>query len=77
MKFSDQIKSFTDKAKVGMEQAQQELIENAKQRLDDVLGDDAALIKSIKLDTDVGKFYDIEAPEAVLDKLRAAGLVRG
>ena len=76
MKFSDQINNFTDKAKVGMEQAQQEVIANAKQRLGDVLGDDASLIKSIKLDADVGKFYDIEAPEAVLDKLRAAGLVR-
>lgn len=76
MSFADQVKSFTDKAKEKMEEAQKQVIENAKLRLVEILGKDAQLITSIKLDTDVGKFYDIAAPSHVLEKLRASGLVR-
>jgi len=76
MNFADQVKNFTDKAKVELEKAQQPAIENAKLRLAEILGEDAQLITSIKLDADVGKFYDVAAPSHVQEKLRASGLVR-
>lgn len=74
--FGDQVKNFADKAKAQLDQAQQQMAENAKQRLVEILGDDAALISSIKLDADIGKFYEIEAPIEVITRLRAAGVVK-
>ena len=76
MSFADRVKGFTDKVKADIEHAQQRAIENGKLRLVEILGEDAQLITSLKLDTDVGKFYDITAPDHVVEKLRASGLVR-
>lgn len=76
MSFSDDIKKFTEKAKKGFEEAKEQLAINAKNRLQEVLGDEADKIKSIKLDADVGKFYDVDAPESVLKKLRNEGLLK-
>ena len=76
MAFGDQIKHFTEKAKQQMEAQKKQVEQNAKQRLVEILGDDVALIKSIALDTDVGKFYNIDAPQEVVDRLRSAGVVK-
>lgn len=76
MGFGDQVKSFADKAKAQLDQAQKQVAANAKQRLVEILGDDAALIGSIKLDVDIGKFYEIEAPTEVIARLRVAGVIK-
>lgn len=76
MAFGDQIKRFAENAKQQMEAQKKEVEQNAKQRLAEILGDDVALIKSITLDADVGKFYNIDAPQEVVDRLRSAGVVK-
>lgn len=76
MAFGDQIKRFAENAKQQMEAQKKQVEQNAKQRLAGILGDDVALIKSIALDADVGKFYNIDAPQEVLDRLRSAGVVK-
>lgn len=76
MGFSDQIKQFADDTKKKIEQAYKQVEENAHNRLREILGDDYSLIKSIRLDADVGKFYAVDAPEDVIEKIRAAGLLR-
>lgn len=76
MAFGDQIKRFTENAKQQLEDQKKQVEQNAKQRLIEILGDDIALIKSIAMDADVGKFYDIDAPQAIIDRLRSAGVVK-
>ncbi len=76
MKFEDQIKAFTDKTKETLENKKQEIEENAKKVLHDLLGNDISQIQSISLDTDVGKFHNVVAPESVLSKLRNANLLK-
>jgi hypothetical protein len=75
--FGDQVKSFADKAKAQLEQAQQQAEVNARQRLVEILGDDAKLIRNLKLDLELGKFYEIDAPPQIIERLRAAGVVKG
>jgi hypothetical protein len=73
-------KNYTEKTKKDLEDAQQQTIENTKSRLVNILGEAPGLITSIKLDTQIGKFFDIEVPSHALEKLRAfrscAGNVR-
>ncbi len=76
MGFGDQVKNFVDKTKAQLDEAQQQVAANAKQRLAEILDDEAVLITSIKLDADLGKFYDIEAPTEIIARLRAAGVVK-
>jgi hypothetical protein len=76
MAFGDQIKRFTENAKQQMDAQKKQVEQNAKRRLVEILGDDVALIKSIALDADVGKFYNIDAPQEVVDRLRSAGVVK-
>lgn len=76
MGFGDQIRRFTDDAKAKLD-AQVEVVRaSAEKRLHELLGDDVSLISSIRLDADVGKFYAVDAPQSVIDRLRAAGLMK-
>jgi len=76
MGFGDQIKQFADDSKKKMDQDHKQVEENAHKRLREILGDDYSLIKSIRLDADVGKFDAVDAPEEVVEKIRAAGLLK-
>ena len=76
MTMSKGINEFVERQKLQLEEQQRQLQETAKQRLFEVLGNDVGLVKGIALDADVGKFFDIDAPQEVVDRLRAAGLVR-
>ena len=75
MSFSDQIKRFADDTKAKLGDVVKQVEANAQKRLHEVLGDDVSLIKSIRLDADVGKFHAIDAPQSVIDRLRAADLL--
>jgi hypothetical protein len=75
MGFSDSVKDFAEKTTALLEEQKARLAENAKKVLAETLGDDVALVKSASLNADIGKFYDIEAPEHVIQKLRDANLV--
>ncbi len=76
MSFSDQIKRFADDTKAKLGDVVKQVEANAQKRLREVLGDDVSLIKSIRLDADVGKFHAIDAPQSVIDRLRAADLLK-
>lgn len=76
MSFSDQIKKFAEDSKAKMDDAVEQVRANAEGRLREILGDDVSLIKSIRLDADVGKFHAVDAPQSVIDQIRAAGLLR-
>lgn len=75
MSFSDSVKTFGEKATELLEDQKARVAENAKKVLAETLGDDVALVRSISLNADIGKFYDIDAPERVIQKLRDADLV--
>lgn len=77
MSFSDQIKKFSDNAKNEIEKKKKEVENNARNRLQELLlAEEMREIKSIKLDADIGKFYDVDAPASVLEKLRKADLLK-
>ena len=76
MSFSDQIKKFSDNAKNEIEKKKKEVENNARNRLQELLLEDVREIKSIKFDSDIGKFYDVDAPASVLEKLRKADLLK-
>lgn len=76
MKFNDQVKAFTEKAKSQMDEKLKETEENAKNVLQEVLGSDITQIKSIRLDADIGKFYSVDAPDFVIENLRQANLLK-
>ena len=73
MGFGDQINQFAYDSKKKMDQVQKV---NAHKGLREILGNDYPLLKSIRLDADVGKFYAVDAPEEVIEKIRAAGLLK-
>lgn len=76
MSFSDQIKKFSDNAKNEIEKKKKEAENNARNRLQELLLEEVREIKSITLDADIGKFYDVDAPASVLEKLRKADLLK-
>jgi len=76
MSFSDQISKFSDNAKNEIEKKRKEVEINARNRLQELLLDEVREIKSITLDADIGKFYDVDAPASILEKLRKADLLR-
>lgn len=76
MSFSDQIKKFSDNAKNEIEKKKKEAETNARNRLQELLLEEVREIKSITLDADIGKFYDVDAPASVLEKLRKADLLK-
>jgi hypothetical protein len=76
MGFSDSIKAFIEnEAKPAMDRQVERVKENAREVLAETLGEDFALVRKIYINADIGKFYDIEAPEHVIQKLRDANLV--
>jgi hypothetical protein len=77
MGFADSVKKFAEETKSKLQAAQEEAGEKALAALKETLGDDINLIThSPSFDIEAGKFYDVHAPKAVLEKLRAAGLLR-
>lgn len=77
MGFADSIKKFVDETKVKLQTKQEEAAANALVALKVTLGDEINLItQSPSFDLETGKFYNVHAPDAVLEKLRAAGLLR-
>lgn len=77
MSFSDQINKFSDNAKNEIEKKKKEVENNARNRLQELLlAEEMREIKSITLDTDIGKFYDVDAPASVLEILRNADLLK-
>lgn len=76
MSFSDQIQKFSDNAINEIEKKRRVVEINARNRLQELLLDEVREIKSIALDADIGKFYDVDAPASVLEKLRKADLLR-
>lgn len=69
------INEFVARERGKLEDQKRQLEERAKQRLVEVLGGDIRLVKAIALDADVGKFFDIDAPPEIIDRLRSAGLI--
>jgi hypothetical protein len=76
MKFSDQVREFTDKAKCQLDEKLKEVEINAEKVLKELLGDDISQIKSIRLDADIGKFYSVDASAVVIEKLRSANFLK-
>lgn len=76
MSFADDIKKFTSATLTKIEKIDEAQKEKIAAFLKEKLGDDAKLITSIKFDNDKLKFYDVEAPESVIAKLREAGYLR-
>lgn len=77
MSFADQIKKFSDNAKNEIEKKKKEVENNARNRLQELLlAEEMREIKSITLDADIGKFFDVDAPATVLKKLRKADLLK-
>ncbi|MHB8093173.1 MAG: hypothetical protein ACYDH8_16480 [Syntrophales bacterium] len=74
MGFADQIKQFVSNTKTNLNQLQKGM--PLDEFLAEHLGVDAKLITSIKFDPEKQKFYDVEAPESVIAKLREAGYLR-
>jgi hypothetical protein len=68
--------SFLTTQKKKIDQTLKVVAENAHKRLREILGSDYALIKNLRLDADVGKFYAVDVPEEVIEKIRAAGLLK-
>lgn len=76
MDFGNQIKTFTDAAKEAINPQVKIVEANARAKLGELLGDDISLIKSIRLDADVGKFHAVDAPASIVDRIHAAGLLK-
>lgn len=77
MGFSKSVKQFADRAKAKMHEAQAEGEARALEALKSTLGEDVNLLTAApKYDLTRGKFYDVQAPDSVLAKLRAAGLLQ-
>jgi len=77
MGFGNSVKQFADKAKAQMREAQAQDEARALAALKSTLGEDINLITEVpKYDLERGKFYDVQAPDSVLAKLRVAGLLR-
>ena len=49
---------------------------NAKRGLEDSFGIDLAQVMSYELDTEAGKFFNVDAPPEVIEILRKAGLLK-
>ena len=66
---------FGNEKKEKFDRMVKEKKEEAEKRLHELLGDDVSQIEAITLDTDIGKFKNVKAPEEILAKLRAANLL--
>ena len=73
MSFAGDIGKFASKVTSQIEVAQVEQKERITQFLQELLGDESSTITRIKFDNETLKFYDIEAPESVVRKIREAG----
>lgn len=76
MSFGNQLKKFAEMTTEQMRAASAEDEARAKQTLRDILGEDVLLIKDVTYDQSLGKFYAIDAPQSVIDRLRDAGVLK-
>jgi hypothetical protein len=76
MSFSNDIKKFAINARDKIKEMEDEQKRKIAAFLKDKLGEEAKLVASIKFDNEKLKFYDVEAPESVIAKLRKAGYLR-
>jgi hypothetical protein len=76
MSFSDDINKFVLKATSKIEEMQKEQKENIALFLQEKLGEEFNDLKSYKFDNEKHKFYDVDASESVITKLREAGYLR-
>lgn len=76
MGFADDVKKWTDARKAEMDDAISQVKANAERRLQEVLGEDVTKITGGVFDAATGKFYDMQAPVDVLEKMRQANLLR-
>lgn len=67
---------FLSKEKSRISDAQESHENKINDLLKKVVGEDYKLIKSIAFDDKLQKFYDIKAPDYVIEKLRKAGLAK-
>lgn len=76
MSFGGDIKKFTGKARTQIHEAEEQAKQNLSRRLEEVLGEDVHLIKGGKFDLETGMFTEVGAPADIIDRLRAAGLMK-
>lgn len=76
MSFSGQVDKFAKRAKERIQEMSAADSACAEQMLHKILGQDALQIKSISYDQCTGKLHSIDAPHSIVDRLRAAALLR-
>lgn len=76
MSFSSDIKKFSTKVSFMVDVVEKEQQSKITSFLKDFLGDEYSSIKSISFDNDLLKFYDVIAPETVIEKLKKANYLR-
>lgn len=76
MGFSEQVKKFADKAKQELSLAQDQATKNMENKLAEVLGEDVGKITGGSFDVGTGKLSGVQAPPDVIERLRAADLLR-
>ena len=76
MGFADDVKKWTDSTKEKMNEAANQVQKNAEVRLNELPGEDIKKITGGVFDVATGKFYDMQAPADVLEKMRQANLLR-
>lgn len=76
MSFSSDIKKFSTKVSSMVDVVEKEQQSKITSFLKDFLGDEYSSIKSISFDNDLLKFYDVIAPETVIEKLKKANYLR-
>lgn len=76
MGFGSDIKKFTDKARSQIREAEEQAKQNLLRRLEEVLGPDAQLIRGLQFDVSTGKITEVGAAPEIIDRLRAAGLMK-
>jgi hypothetical protein len=70
MSFSKDIGNFASKALSTIEAAQKEQQVKVNQFLTDLLGEDVSKIEHIEFDNDTGKFFNLKAPNHIIEKFR-------
>lgn len=76
MSFGKDIGKFAENQKARLAEAQKQAEQRFSERLEEVLGADVHKIKGGTIDLDAGTMRDIQAPEDVLARLRAAGMIK-
>ncbi|MDD5276508.1 MAG: hypothetical protein PHR16_10555 [Methylovulum sp.] len=76
MSFSKDIDKFAYEAISKIEDALENQQEKIKQFLVDFLGDDISKIEHIEFDNDEEKFFNLKAPEDIIEKFKAKGYLK-